>query len=102
LPADRNDISAVEQTNKHEKRAQVGDENARDDSGQKATLSDGVVADATDSPPSRSSNDKYGIAPAEWAKAQRAARTASWGAIFYLITTDILGPFSIPWAIAVG
>ena len=30
--------------------------------------------------------------------AQRALRTASWASIFYLITTDILGPFNAPFA----
>ncbi|KAI0182949.1 transmembrane amino acid transporter protein-domain-containing protein [Xylaria flabelliformis] len=35
----------------------------------------------------------------EWANASRAFRTASWGAVFYLITTDILGPFAVPFAI---
>ncbi|KAI9694370.1 MAG: hypothetical protein M1820_008970 [Bogoriella megaspora] len=38
------------------------------------------------------------ISDAEWLAASRAARTATWGAVFYLITTDILGPFSVPWA----
>ncbi|KAI3541723.1 transmembrane amino acid transporter [Colletotrichum abscissum] len=36
----------------------------------------------------------------EWKTASRAVRTAGWGAVFYLITTDILGPFSTPWAFA--
>jgi hypothetical protein len=36
----------------------------------------------------------------EWRRASRATRTAGWSAIFYLITTDILGPFSVPWAFA--
>ncbi|KAK9674705.1 hypothetical protein K7432_016980 [Basidiobolus ranarum] len=31
-------------------------------------------------------------------QAQRALRSASWQAVFYLITTDILGPSSAPWA----
>ncbi|KAI8946118.1 transmembrane amino acid transporter protein-domain-containing protein [Xylaria longipes] len=35
----------------------------------------------------------------EWVDASRAFRTASWGAVFYLITTDILGPFAVPFAI---
>ncbi|KAI1270978.1 transmembrane amino acid transporter protein-domain-containing protein [Xylaria sp. FL0933] len=35
----------------------------------------------------------------EWVYASRAFRTASWGAVFYLITTDILGPFAVPFAI---
>jgi Transmembrane amino acid transporter protein len=38
------------------------------------------------------------ICEEEWLEASRAARTAAWGAVFYLITTDILGPFSVPWA----
>ncbi|THX21220.1 hypothetical protein D6D17_00186 [Aureobasidium pullulans] len=36
----------------------------------------------------------------EWLNAARAARTATWGSIFYLITTDVLGPYSVPWALA--
>ena len=40
------------------------------------------------------------ISDAEWSNASRALRTASWGACFYLITTDILGPFSLPFAFA--
>jgi hypothetical protein len=102
LPGDRNDISAVEPTNEKERTTQIGDESVADDSEKKARLSGDAVAGATDSPSSRSMKDKYGVAPAEWEQAQHAARTASWAAIFYLITTDILGPFSIPWAIAVG
>lgn len=42
----------------------------------------------------------HGITESEWEQAQRATRTATWGSIFYLITTDILGPFNVPWAIA--
>jgi hypothetical protein len=33
----------------------------------------------------------------EWMQAARAARTATWGSIFYLITTDVLGPYSVPY-----
>jgi len=36
----------------------------------------------------------------EWINASRAVRTATAGAIFYLITTDILGPFGLPYAFA--
>ena len=36
----------------------------------------------------------------EWANASRALRTATRGAVFYLITTDILGPFGLPYAFA--
>jgi hypothetical protein len=32
----------------------------------------------------------------EWRQASRATRTASWGSIFFLITTDILGPQGAP------
>ncbi|KAJ5215108.1 hypothetical protein N7468_010787 [Penicillium chermesinum] len=38
------------------------------------------------------------ITEAEWTNASRALRTASRGAIFYLITTDILGPFGLPYS----
>ncbi|KAE8452521.1 hypothetical protein EG329_000424 [Mollisiaceae sp. DMI_Dod_QoI] len=40
------------------------------------------------------------VSDAEWRTASRAVRTAGWSSIFYLITTDILGPFSVPWAFA--
>ena len=39
------------------------------------------------------------ISDEEWANASRAFRTAGWGAAFYLITTDILGPYSIGFAL---
>jgi len=38
------------------------------------------------------------ISDTEWYRASRALRTATWAGVFYLITTDILGPFSVPWA----
>ncbi|PMD61953.1 amino acid transporter-like protein [Hyaloscypha bicolor E] len=41
-----------------------------------------------------------GITDSEWKNASRAIRTAGWSSVFYLITTDILGPFSVPWAFA--
>lgn len=40
--------------------------------------------------------DMKGIPDAEWRRASRAIRTAAWSTAFYLITTDILGPFSVP------
>ena len=40
------------------------------------------------------------ISSEEYERASRAARTASWSAMFYLMTMDILGPFSVPWAFA--
>ncbi|KAI9818332.1 MAG: hypothetical protein M1826_001394 [Phylliscum demangeonii] len=43
----------------------------------------------------------YGnVTDSEWATAHRATRTATWMAVFYLITTDILGPYTVPWAFA--
>jgi len=40
------------------------------------------------------------ITDEEWTNASRALRTASTGAIFYLITTDIFGPFGLGYAFA--
>jgi hypothetical protein len=40
------------------------------------------------------------ITDEEWTNASRALRTAGTGAVFYLITTDILGPFGLPYAFA--
>lgn len=39
---------------------------------------------------------RYGITEAQRENTGRAMRTASWGTIFYLITTDILGPMGAP------
>jgi hypothetical protein len=36
------------------------------------------------------------VPDADWKNASRAVRTAGWTSVFYLITTDILGPFSVP------
>lgn len=47
-----------------------------------------------------STSDDWGVTESEWEQAQRAARTATWGSIFYLISTDILGPTNVPWAIS--
>ncbi|KAL8693875.1 MAG: hypothetical protein Q9218_001384 [Villophora microphyllina] len=40
----------------------------------------------------------HNVSNQEYLQASRALRTATWGAVFYLITTDILGPFSTAWA----
>jgi hypothetical protein len=40
------------------------------------------------------------VSDAEWHHASRALRTASWSAVFFLITTDVLGPYSVPWALS--
>jgi hypothetical protein len=36
----------------------------------------------------------------EWINASKAMRNATGMAIFYLLTTDVLGPFSLPYAVA--
>lgn len=43
---------------------------------------------------------RMNISDEEWVNASRAFRTASAGAVFYLITTDIFGPFGLPYAFA--
>ncbi|KAM3074606.1 hypothetical protein ACMFMG_008036 [Clarireedia jacksonii] len=40
--------------------------------------------------------DRLNISDDEWHNASRSMRVATWAAIFYLITTDILGPFGVP------
>lgn len=42
--------------------------------------------------------DRLQITDEEWTNASRAMRTASSGAAFYLITTDILGPYGVGFA----
>lgn len=46
------------------------------------------------------SKARAAISDEDWINASRALRTATRGAIFYLITTDILGPFGLPYAFA--
>lgn len=58
------------------------------------------AAEADRNAASVAEGEYLGVANSEWAQASRAARTASWGAVFYLITTDILGPSSVPWALS--
>lgn len=36
----------------------------------------------------------------EWVNASKALRNATGMAIFYLLTTDVLGPFGLPYAVA--
>nr|CBX33324.1 oligopeptide transporter protein [uncultured eukaryote] len=53
-------------------------------------------------PPPENAVDVLELTPdqAERANARRALKQASWAAIFFLITTDILGPFNAPYAIS--
>lgn len=48
-------------------------------------------------PPPVASRNQGNDLDAEWRQASRALRTAGWGAIFYLITTDILGWGQTPY-----
>ncbi|KAI3129358.1 transcriptional regulator family: Fungal Specific TF [Penicillium roqueforti] len=41
---------------------------------------------------------RLAITDEEWTNASRSLRSASWGACFYLITTDILGPYGAGFA----
>lgn len=45
---------------------------------------------------SSSNEELMRVTDAEWRQAARALRTAGWGTIFYLVTTDILGWSSAP------
>ena len=49
---------------------------------------------ATPSPSDRI--QPYVVAEEDYMQASRAFRTATWGAVFFLITTDIIGPFTTP------
>jgi hypothetical protein len=51
----------------------------------------------SDSPPPARN---YSISDEEWMNAQRAVRQAGGAACFYLITTDILGPFGLAYSFA--
>jgi hypothetical protein len=41
-------------------------------------------------------SDPNQVSDAEWRALSRSVRTVSWMTCFYLITSDIIGPFSIP------
>lgn len=44
----------------------------------------------------KSTTNRTAITDEEWVEASRAMRSATWLAVFYLITTDILGPYGAP------
>ena len=66
---------------------------------QELVLGSSVRTRTGDPPPARDPRH-IPILDEEWIRASRAARTASWSAVFYLLTMDILGPFYVPWAFA--
>ena len=53
-----------------------------------------VVSDDKNHDSSPAMHPWHNVSDEEYVQASRALRTATWGAIFYLITTDILGPYS--------
>lgn len=59
-------------------------------SSEAATIQQGSIHDT------KRRSDMMRVTDGEWKQASRAIRTASWSACFYLVTTDILGPFSVP------
>ncbi|OAG09390.1 uncharacterized protein CC84DRAFT_1255453 [Paraphaeosphaeria sporulosa] len=62
--------------------------------------SEGANEKSSEKPPDAVPDGASAITDAEWNNARGAMRTATWGSIFYLITTDILGPYNVPWAIS--
>ncbi|GAQ35564.1 hypothetical protein AtubIFM54640_007963 [Aspergillus tubingensis] len=46
------------------------------------------------------SDSSLAVTDEEWRNASRALRTASWGTVFYLITTDVLGWANAPFVFA--
>lgn len=44
--------------------------------------------------------DRMRVTDEDWINASRALRLATWPSMFYLITTDILGPYGLPYAVA--
>jgi hypothetical protein len=69
--------------------------NPAEEAGKANALDGKMEKGGADSPP-----QPFIISDEEYVQASRAVRTASWGAVFFLITTDILGPFATPWAFA--
>jgi hypothetical protein len=70
-----------------------GGQSANKDNSDLGASSEKVVKD-------EKASDSLVITSAEREHAYRAFRTAGWISVFYLITTDILGPYSAPWAFA--
>ena len=68
----------------------IGNTGTEKDVGDKEVAVDGGSRTTSTSP------HRYGIQDEDWIQASRAGRSATWGAVFYLITTDILGPYSVP------
>lgn len=76
----------MEEEKRQRERALQGTEESEQWSGDEKRAG-GITDPLSVAPPPADAWDK----DAEWRKAARALRTASWGTIFYLVTTDILG-----------
>ncbi|KAG1743824.1 transmembrane amino acid transporter protein-domain-containing protein [Suillus lakei] len=57
-----------------------------------------AYSDGKNAAPSSEEGGGALVTAGEYRAASGALRTATWGSVFYLITTDILGPYSTPWA----
>lgn len=71
----------------------VGDEKSPVDGDEK------TVANADGPVQLRHYADPSQVSDEEWKTLSRGIRTAGWSTCFYLITTDILGPFSTPYVL---
>lgn len=100
----------AKQTREEEKRELPNPEKSQgflDQVFRRKSVDAGTVLSGTDSPPvngksgsiTSSPEGRAQISADEWRNASRLMRTASWGAGFYLITTDILGPYGVGFAI---
>jgi hypothetical protein len=57
---------------------------------------DEKISDRDESQEALPTTNRHIISDDEWVTASRAIRTATWLSVFYLITTDILGPYGVP------
>ena len=56
----------------------------------------GEKGDGSSGEGAASSDEMMRVTAEEWTMAGRAMRTAGWSSMFYLVTTDIFDPFSVP------
>lgn len=78
--------------------AAAGDEKVALDGDEKTAKRDlSPALDADAAVALRHYTDPSHVSDEEWKTLSRGIRTAGWSTCFYLITTDILGPFSTPY-----
>jgi hypothetical protein len=76
----------------------TGDEKVGLDGDEKVANGDQSPNPEADAPVAlRHYTDPSHVSDEEWKTLSRGIRTAGWSTCFYLITTDILGPFSTPY-----